>query len=78
MWFAADDSCCGPKTPIYGTNNKAPSTYERVAEDNTVYGDTLLFDFDKAFWVFNMVTNYAYERWSEVYPEVTAEMVKLE
>jgi len=36
------------------------------------------FDWNQNFWIVNMVCNYAYSRWSEVYPEVAEEIVERE
>lgn len=71
-----DDSCCGVKVPIYGTNTKAPVSWAKATDDKTNYGDLLNFDYDHAFWAVNMVANYAYSRWSEIYPEISALLVE--
>lgn len=36
------------------------------------------FNFDHNWWITNLLTNFAYDRWSEIYPEITKEMVILE
>lgn len=70
-----DDSCCGAKVPIFGTNTKAPESWAKP-DDGTVNGNIMNFDFNHAFWITNMIANYAYSRWSEVYPEVSKFMVE--
>jgi dipeptidase len=36
------------------------------------------FSFDAAFWVFNLVSNFAYTRYNIIHPEIRAEQTKLE
>lgn len=69
-WFAMDDSCCGVKVPLYGSNNAAPESWKLPDGDVTRSGNVLNFDINHAFWAVNMVANFAYTRWSEIYPEV--------
>lgn len=73
-----DDSCCGAKVPIYGSNTYAPHTWAMPENDTTINGNVLKFNFNHAFWVYNMVANYAYSRWSEVYPEIAEKLIKVE
>ena len=70
MWFAVDDSGTSVRVPIYASVYRAPSTWGQREGDDTFTGDILKFNFDSAFWVFNMVANLAYNRWSDVYPEI--------
>ena len=41
-------------------------------------GSMMEFSFDAAFWVYNMVSNYAYTRYNVIHPEIRAEQTKLE
>ena len=36
------------------------------------------FSFDAGFWVFNLVSNFAYTRYNVIHPEIRAEQTKLE
>jgi dipeptidase len=36
------------------------------------------FTFNSAFWVFNMVSNFAYTRYSDIHPEIREAQVSLE
>jgi len=78
MWFAMDDSCCGPKIPIYGTNTHPPHSWKLPDGDQTRSGNVLDFDINHAFWITNMVSNYAYTRWGEISPILYAEIAKQE
>lgn len=73
-----DDSCCGVKVPIYGSNTSPPSTWSMEEGDTTKNGNVTDFNFNHAFWITNMVANFAYMRWGEVYPEVAKHLVKYE
>ena len=38
----------------------------------------MTFSLDSAFYVFNLVANYAYSRWDAIYPDVHAAIVQRE
>lgn len=78
MWFAMDDSCCGAKIPIYGTNKVPPQSWKLPDSDETRSGNVLDFDINHAFWITNMVTNFAYTRWGEISPTLYEEIAKQE
>ncbi len=63
-WFGVDDAACCVYMPIYCGVNKVPHA---LAHGN---GSIMDFSFDAAFWVFNLVSNYAYTRWNLIYPEI--------
>jgi hypothetical protein len=38
----------------------------------------MTFSLDSAFYVFNLVANWAYSRWDAIYPDVLAEILQKE
>jgi len=71
-WFGVDDAASTVFIPLYTSITKVPDAYERGN------GSMMEFTFDAAFWVFNMVSNFAYTRYNLIHPEIRAEQTKLE
>ena len=71
-WFGVDDAASTVFMPMYGSITKVP---EAFAVGN---GSMMEFSFDAAFWVFNLVSNYAYTRYNVIHPEVRAKQTELE
>ncbi|OJW24685.1 MAG: hypothetical protein BGO49_06505 [Planctomycetales bacterium 71-10] len=69
-WFTPDDASTSCFTPLYCSIDALPSSY--------VAGDYQKFSWDSAFWIMNLVSNLAYDRWSHVYPDVQAAQRKRE
>lgn len=67
-WFAVDDSSTSPRVPIYGSSRRISKAYSGVGAQDGVMTPLLELDLTKAFWVQNMVANFAYSRWSDIYP----------
>jgi dipeptidase len=72
FWFGVDDAASTVFTPMYASITKVPEAY---AVGN---GSMMDFSFDAAFWVFNLVSNFAYTRYNVIHPEIRAEQTKLE
>jgi len=72
FWFGVDDAASTVFNPMYCSITKVPEAY---AVGN---GDIMDFTFDAAFWVFNMVSNFAYTRYDYIHPEIRAEQTKME
>ncbi|MCD4747192.1 MAG: C69 family dipeptidase [Bacteroidales bacterium] len=72
FWFSVDDAASSVYIPIYCGITKVPEAYERGN------GSMMDFSFDAAFWVFNLVSNFAYTRYSYIYPEIRTKQVELE
>ncbi|KAJ4463106.1 putative peptidase C69 [Paratrimastix pyriformis] len=64
FWFGVDDTAGTVYAPFYGSATRVPWNYD------TRNGDMMTFSFDSAFWVFNLVTNFAYQRYSIIQPEI--------
>jgi dipeptidase len=66
-WFAADDASCAPFVPFFCNISTIPHEYDNAT------GAIMEFDPDAAFWIINLVSNYAYDRgWDTVYPDIAA------
>jgi dipeptidase len=64
-WFSVDDATFSVHTPFYASSTRVPRAYTNAA------GSATSMSFDSAFWVFNVVANFAYYRWEQVAPVVT-------
>ena len=64
FWFAVDDAACSCYTPMYCCINHVPECF---AEGN---GDSYTFSPTSAWWTFNMVANWAYAKYSRMYPHI--------
>lgn len=64
-WLSVDDATFSVHVPFRGSSTRVPWAYK--------YGNGAAdkMSFESAFWVFNMVANFAYYRYSEVAPLVT-------
>ncbi|GAB4224823.1 MAG: C69 family dipeptidase [Bacteroidales bacterium] len=72
IWFGVDDAASTVFVPMYCSITRAPDAY---AVGN---GSMMDFTFNSAFWVFNMVSNFAYTRYNLIHPEIRAEQTALE
>ena len=64
FWFGVDDAACSCYTPMYSCINHVPECF---AEGN---GDSFTFSPTSAWWTFNMVANWAYTKYSRMYPHI--------
>jgi len=64
IWFGVDDTYSTVYTPMYCGMTEVPESY---AVGN---GSIMEFSDNAAFWVFNQVSNYAYTRYSVMYPDI--------
>lgn len=72
LWFGCDDANTSVYIPIFNSTVTAP--YE-VSVGN---GDMLTLSWDALFWVNNYVTNQAYNRYSQMIPDIRAIQTILE
>jgi dipeptidase len=63
-WFTPDEASTSCFTPLYCAIDTLPSPYAR--------GEYKKFTWDSAWWVWNLVSNLAYDRWSRVFPDIQA------
>ncbi|HKK67091.1 MAG TPA: C69 family dipeptidase [Bacteroidales bacterium] len=71
-WFSVDDADFTVYVPIFCGITDVPESY---AVGN---GDIMDFEWDAAFWVFNMVSNFAYTRYNLMHPEIREVQLELE
>ena len=64
FWFGVDDAACSCYVPMYCCINRVPECF---AEGN---GDSYTFSSTSAWWTFNLVANWAYTKYSRMYPHV--------
>ena len=64
FWFGVDDAACSCYTPMYCCIHRVPECY---AKGN---GDSYTFSPTSAWWTFNLVANWAYTKYSRMYPHV--------
>jgi len=72
LWFSVDDTYSTVYFPMYCGARAVPFSY------GTKSGDFSKFSWDSAFWVFNFVSNFAYNRYSEMIVDIQIEQRKLE
>jgi dipeptidase len=61
-WFTPDEASTSCFVPLYCNIDTLPEPF--------VLGDYKKFSFDSAWWVWNVVSNLTYDRWSRIYPDV--------
>lgn len=63
-WFSVDDAYASCFIPFYCGIDALPKSFSG--------GSNRKFSWDSAWWVFNLVSNYSYLKWSQMMPEVQA------
>ena len=71
-WFGVDDAASTVFVPMYCSITMPPDTYRQGN------GAMMNFSFNSAFWVFNLVSNYAYTRYNIIHPEIKSKQELLE
>lgn len=69
-WYAPDDPSTTPFAPLHCGITALPEAYATGRYDR--------FSWDSAWWIANLVSNLAYDRWSRVFPDVEAARDELE
>ena len=64
FWFGVDDAACSCYAPMYCRINHVPECFD---EGN---GDSYTFSPTSAWWTFNIVANWAYTKYSRMYPHI--------
>jgi dipeptidase len=63
-WYGVDDTYTNCYMPFYCCVESVPKCFTT--------GSNRKFSFDSAWWTFNLVSNYAYSKWSMMAPEIQA------
>ena len=69
-WHASDDSSTAPRFPTYSSSRAVSKHFGGRGAQDGVTEPVLQFDLSKSFWVQNMVSNFCYSRWKDIYPVV--------
>ena len=64
FWFGVDDAATSLYMPMYSKCQEVPLCFQ---EGN---GDLYTFSSTSAWWTFNIVANWAYPKYSRIYPEI--------
>lgn len=64
IWWAADDAATTVYAPFYCHHDSVPSTHGNGSQ----HGDASQYQADHVFWVFNLVANWAYTRYEDMFP----------
>jgi dipeptidase len=72
LWFGCDDANTTVYSPVYSCMTSVPRCFE---EGN---GDLYTISRDAAFWAHNLVANQAYNRYSQMIPDIRAVQNALE
>src|SRR5687767_4389600 len=78
MWFGIDDSSTSVHFPVYGSVTKVSAGWAGLGPQDGVTPPLMTFSLDSAFYAFNLVANWAYSRWSVIYPDVYARILSKE
>jgi len=73
LWFGVDDSAMSVHAPLYCGITDIPKSLVRGNKPGIIN-----FSFNSAFWVFNLVSNWAYTRYNTIYPEVLTTILSTE
>ena len=72
FWFGVDDTYSTVYVPMYCSIAKVPHCFEEGNGNMTTYSES------SAFWLFNLVTNMAYSRYSDMIQDIRKQQNKLE
>lgn len=64
FWFGVDDAACSVYLPVYSRITSIP---EALAAGN---GDLYTYSATSAWWQFNLVANWAYTRYADMWPHI--------
>lgn len=77
-WYAMDDSSTAPRIPVYGSSRRIAAPFAGAGAQDGVTTSLLQMDWNKAFWVQNLVSNLCYSRYVDVYPILRQEIDDLQ
>ena len=71
-WFSVDDAATSVYVPFYAGMKKAPEAFREGNGSMYEWSET------SAFWIFNMVSNFAYLRYNLIEPDIREAMNELD
>jgi hypothetical protein len=77
-WYAMDDSSTAPRVPVYGSSRRIAESFAGKGSQDGATTSLLQLDWNKAFWVQNLVSNLCYSRYANVYPVLRQEIDDLQ
>jgi len=78
LWFGVDDSATTVRFPVYGSATRLPASFEGKGPQDGVVPPMMSFDLKQAFYVFNLAANWAYSRYSDIYPVMLEKIISVE
>ncbi|MBM2816396.1 MAG: peptidase dipeptidase [Ignavibacteria bacterium] len=69
-WFGFDDNYSNIYVPLYCSMTRVPKSYQ--------HGPMAEFDFGSAFWIYNLVANIAYTKYSYIIKDIQAVQKEIE
>lgn len=78
MWFGIDDSSTSVHFPVYGSVTRVSQGWAGLGPQDGATPPLMTFSLDSAFYVFNLVANWAYSRWEIIYPDVYNRIISKE
>lgn len=78
LWFGMDDSSTSVHIPIYGSATRISEGWAGPGPQDGVTPPLMTFSLDSAFYVFNLVADFAYHRWDLVYGDVYQKIIEKE
>ncbi len=78
LFFGVDDSSTTVRFPIHGGAKAVPEAFGGPSTQDGFVQPLLSFNWKSAFTVFNVVANFAYPRWSLVYPDILQKINQIE
>lgn len=70
IWFGVDDVSTTVRTPVYASATRLPQGFAGKGPQDGVVPPMMNFSWQNAFYVFNVVANFAYNRWDLISPEL--------
>lgn len=78
IWFGVDDAGTTARTPVYSSATALPSGFAGYGPQDGKTPPMMTFSWKSAFYVFNVVANFAYSRWDLVYPTLLTHITTTE
>jgi len=72
IWFGVDDAASTVYFPMYSSSTRVPHSFSEES------GNMMKFSTEAAFWVFNQVSNFAYQRYNVIHPDIRTKQLELE
>lgn len=78
LWFGVDDSATTVRFPVWGSVTAPATAFAGAGTQQGVTPPMMEFSMKNAHSVFNLVANFVYGRWDQIYPEVLTKIEALQ